>query len=411
MLYIDKYLVLGIIIVELYALRAICITDAGIQILPAESLLTHDKRFLLSISGSPMMWFSDIIAKEHEKGFGKDVLEIASTPKNLMLSDTEIAKVLSDTQILKVRGKRALFPPPLKEEWRSEVITYYEKFVKRAMDTRDRVWNDQGISPSPILSDLHYILNQNLVEELYEYAMFSPGDYDGILIHDVRVTFVALIVGKGMGYDLRMLLKLGLAGLLENVGMYKIPEDVLQKQGPLNDEEMAMIRDHPKRSYEVLAEMGEKYNWLAEVALQVHERADGSGYPYGLKRDQIYELSFIIGLCDVYVAMITDRSYRDKFVQTDAIKYIVEEGSEQFPTGIRRVFLNQISLFPVNTYVRLNNKSIGRVLCTDKNQPLRPTIELVYDSAGHKMVKRELIQLSENPLLYITESLHERDIP
>ena len=358
-----------------------------------------------------MTRFSDIIAKEDEKGSGKDVLEIVSIPKDSMLSDTEIAKVLSDTQILKVKGERAIFAPQMKEEWRSEVITYYEKFVQRAMDNRERVRKDQGISPSPILSDLHYIVNQNLVEELYEYSMFCPGDYEGTLIHDVRVTFVALIVGKGLGYDLRMLLKLGLAGLLENVGMYKIPEDILQKQGPLNDKEIAMIRDHPKKSFEILSEMGEKYNWLAEVALQVHERADGSGYPYGLKRDQIYELSFIIGLSDVYVAMIADRSYRDKFVQTDAIKYIVEEGSEQFPTGIRRVFLNQISLFPVNTYVRLNNKSIGRVLCTDKNQPLRPTIELVYDSSGHKMVKRELIQLSENPLLYITESLHERDIP
>ena len=365
----------------------------------------------LSINGSSMPRFSDIITKEDEKGSGKDALEIVSTPKGSMLSDTEIAKVLSDTQILKVKGERAISTPPMKEEWRSEVIAYYEKFVQRAMDNRDKVRKDQGINPSPILSDLHYILNQNLVEELYEYSMFYPGDYEGILIHDVRVTFVALVVGEGLGYDLRMLLKLGLAGLLENVGMYKIHEDILQKQGPLNDEEIAMIRDHPKKSFEILSEMGEKYNWLAEVALQVHERADGSGYPYGLKRDQIYELSFIIGLSDVYVAMIADRSYRDKFVQTDAIKYIVEEGSEQFPTGIRRIFLNQISLFPVNTYVRLNNKSIGRVLCTDKNQPLRPTIELVYDSSGHKMVNRELIQLSENPLLYITESLHERDIP
>jgi HD-GYP domain-containing protein (c-di-GMP phosphodiesterase class II) len=358
-----------------------------------------------------MVRFSDII-RDKDKGEAekKDSLpEAKAEREDLMLSNSDIARALSDTQVLKVRGEKGPLATPVKEEWRTEVITYYEKFVQRVMDNRDRVRKDQGISPSPILSDLHYILNQDLVEELYEYAMFCPGDYEGILIHDVRVTFVALIVGKGLGYDLRMLLKLGLAGLLENVGMHKIPEDVLQKQGRLNDEEIAMIRDHPKKSYEILAEMGEKYNWLAEVALQVHERADGSGYPYGLKRDQIYELSFIIGLSDVYV--IADRSYRDKFVQTDAIKYIVEEGSEQFPTGIRKVFLNQISLFPVNTYVKLNNKSIGRVLCTDKNQPLRPTIELVYDSSGHKMVKRELIQLSENPLLYITESLHERDIP
>jgi HD-GYP domain-containing protein (c-di-GMP phosphodiesterase class II) len=360
-----------------------------------------------------MVRFSDIVVNEDKKKpRKKDPASIikAGEKESAALSDAEIEGALSDTQILKVRGERSFYTPAVREEWSSEVIAYYEKFVQRGMDTRDRVRNGQGLSPSPILSDLHHILNQDLIEDLYEYSMFCPGDYEEILLHDVKVTFVALIVGKGLGYDLRMLLKLGLAGLLENVGMYEIPEAVLQKKQQLDDEAMASIREHPKRSYEILAEMGEKYRWLAEIALQVHERADGSGYPYGLKKEQIYEMSFIIGLSDVYVAMITDRPYRDKFVQTDAIKYIIEEGSGQFPTEIRKVFLNQLSLFPVNTYVRLNNKSIGRVLCTDRNQPLRPTIELVQDSAGHKMLKRELIQLSENPLLYITESLHERDI-
>ncbi len=318
---------------------------------------------------------------------------------------------MSDTQILKVRGEKASFAPSFKEEWSSEVITYYEKFIERAIDTRARVRNDQGISPSPILSDLHYILNKDLVGNLYEYAMLAPGDYEWILVHNVHVTFISLIVGQEMGYDIKMLLKLGLAALLENVGMYKIPESVLEKRGRLDDRETAMVEEHPKNSYEILAQMGGRYKWLSEVALQVHERSDGSGYPHGLKGTEIYELSSIIGLIDVYVAMISDRPYRGKLVQTDVIKYIVEEAKGHFPAKIRKVFVNQISLFPVNTFVRLNNKSIGRVVSTDKRQPLRPTIELLYDSAGSKTERLEVIQLSENPLLYITESIHERDLP
>jgi HD-GYP domain-containing protein (c-di-GMP phosphodiesterase class II) len=361
-----------------------------------------------------MVRFSDIITNKDKNKDKKEPTKKSPEGKgegeDLLLSNSQIARVLSDTQILKVRGEEVSFAPSVKEQWSSEVITYYEKFVRKTIDNRDRVRNDQGISPSPILSDLHYVLNKDLTEKLYEYAMFAPGDYEEMLVHNVKVTFTSLIVGKGLGYDLRMLLKLGLAALLENVGMYKIPESVLGKRGRLDDEEMAMIREHPKGSYEILAEMGEKYQWLAEVALQVHERSDGSGYPHGLKGGEIYELSSIIGLIDVYVAMISDRPYRDRYVQTDAIKYIIEEGKGQFPGEIRKVFLNQISLFPVNTYVRLNNKSIGRVLCTDKDQPLRPTIELLCDSAGNKMEKRELVQLSENPLLYITESIHEKDV-
>ncbi len=75
------------------------------------------------------------------------------------------------------------------------------------------------------------------------------------------------------------------------------------------------------------------------------------------------------------------------------------------------VFLNQISLFPVETYVRLNNKSIGQVLSTDQKQPLRPTIQLLYDGLGNRMEKQEVVRLSENPLLYIIDSIHEKDLP
>ena len=358
-----------------------------------------------------MVRFSDIIKDGEKKEASKKSPENRAEDEDLRLSDSQISRVMSDTQILKVRGEKASSDPSFREEWSPEVITYYESFIERAIDIRSRATSEQGISPSPILSDLHYILNKDLVDKLYEYAMFASADYDWLLVHNVRVTFISLILGQGLDYDIKMLLKLGLAALLENVGMYKIPDSVVEKKGSLDDNEMTMIREHPKRSYEILDQMGERYRWLADVAVQVHERTDGSGYPYGLKGAEIYELSSVIGLTDMYVAMTSDRPYRDKIVQTEAIKHIVEEAKGEFPANIRKVFLNRISLFPVNTYVMLNNKSIGRVISTDEHQPLRPTIELLYDSAGGKMERREVVRLSENPLLYITESIHERDLP
>lgn len=360
-----------------------------------------------------MVRFSDIIRKTDKKGSGGEAPEgpvEEAEREDVMMSDSQIARVLSDTQISRVRGEKAAFDPSYREDWSPEVVGYYESFVQRALEVRERVRADQGISPSPVLSDLHHILNNNLAEQLYEYAMFVRGDSDEIVVHGVEVTFTSLVVGGGMDYDIKMLLKLGLAAFLENVGMYKIPESILNKRGKLDNEEMAVIREHPKSSYEILAEMGERYKWLAEVALQVHERSDGSGYPYGLAGEKIYELAAIIGLVDVYLAMTRSRPYRDKMVQTDAIKFIVEEAKGLFPSKIRKVFLNQISLFPVNTYVRLNNKSIGRVLSTDRDQPLRPTIELLYDSGGNKMASREIIRLAENPLIYIVGSIHEREV-
>jgi len=338
-----------------------------------------------------MVRFSDIIKMKDKEG-GKNLQrEQYAREDKFRLSDSQLFQTKEkDTMDESLESKPGL-----------EIVTYYEKFVERAMDVRERVKTDKGISPSPILTDLHYIIEQDLINKLYEYAMSAHEDYEEMIIHTMDVTFTSLKIGKGMDYNIKMLLRLGLAAFLENVGMYKIPESILKSRGKLGQEEVKLIRKHPEFSREILGQMGEKYKWLADVAYQIHERYDGLGYPLGLKGDEISELASIIGLIDTYSAMIKNRPYRDKFVQTDSIKSIVGVNKGQFPSKIVKVFLNQISLYPINSYIRLNNRSIGRVISTDKKQPLRPTIELLYDGSGNRLEKPQIIRLSENPLLYI----------
>jgi HD-GYP domain-containing protein (c-di-GMP phosphodiesterase class II) len=307
-----------------------------------------------------MVRFSNFITLKDKKKFGIKPLETAFSGEDGGARDSQITGTLTDNQISRLRGGKGTPASSAIEESSSNVITYYEKFVKRATNIRDRVRINQGINPSPILSDLHYILNENLEDKLYGYAIYAPGDYEPMAVHNVEVTFISLMVGRAMNYNLRTLLGLGLAAFLENVGMYRIPESVLQKKGKLGDKEMAMVREHPKSSYEILARMGERYQWLAEVAFQVHERSDGSGYPHGLSAAEIYELSSIISLIDVYVAMVNDRPHREKFQQMDAVKFIIEEGVGLFPAKIRKAFLKQIPLFPVDTYVKQNKKPMER---------------------------------------------------
>jgi hypothetical protein len=307
-----------------------------------------------------MVRFSSFITRKDKKKFGIRPLETTFSGEDGGRNDSQMAAMPSDNQISRLSGGKVAPASWALGESSSNVITYYEKFVERATNIRDRVRTNQGINPSPILSDLHYILNEDLEDKLYGYAIFAPGDYEQLVVHNVEVTFISLMVGRAMNYNLRTLLGLGLAAFLENVGMYKIPESILQKKGKLGDREMAMVREHPKNSYEILTRMGERYQWLAEVAFQVHERSDGSGYPHGLSGAEIYELSSIISLIDVYVAMTSDRPHREKFQQVDAVKFIIEEGVELFPAKIRKAFLEQIPLFPVDAYVKQIEKPVGQ---------------------------------------------------
>ena len=122
-------------------------------------------------------------------------------------------------------------------------------------------------------------------------------------------------------------------------------------------------------------------------------------------------MASIIGLLDTYIAMTEEKPYRDKYLQSQAVNFIIKQTKKIFPPRILKIFLNQISLFPVNSIVRLNNQSIGRVISTDENQPLRLTIEILYDGRAKKVPNKEIIRLTENPLLYIIESIDEKLLP
>jgi hypothetical protein len=135
---------------------------------------------------------------------------------------------------------------------------------------------------------------------------------------------------------------------------------------------MAVVREHPKTSYEILARMGERYQWLAEVAFQVHERSDGSGYPHGLSGAEIYELSSIISIIDVYVAMTNDRPHRERFQQGEAVKFIIEEGVGLFPAKIRKAFLKQIPFFPVDTPVKQDKEPMVRTNALRRGARAKP---------------------------------------
>ena len=350
-----------------------------------------------------MVRFSDIIRGKDKKDEEKKQPEAPRREGGFRLSDSRLYNARNvDTSVKKEGLSR-----------RAGIIetgNYYSAFIERAREIGRIVKSDMNISPASILADMHAIIEKDIIDSLYEYAISVKNESWDISTHTVNVMFTSLKLGKGMKYDIKMLMRLGLAAFLENVGMYKMPEDILEAKGKLSEDEKNLIKKHSETSYKILSNLGERYEWLAETALSIHERSDGSGYPFGLRGNDIPELSSIIGLIDIYIAMINNRPYRDKFIQTDAIKYIVEAGKGKFPSRIIKIFLDQISLFPVNSCVRLNNGSICRVISTDRRHPLSPVVEILYDGEGRELDDRQQINLLDNPLLYINHSINPDDL-
>jgi HD-GYP domain-containing protein (c-di-GMP phosphodiesterase class II) len=222
----------------------------------------------------------------------------------------------------------------------------------------------------------------------------------------VHVCILALKLGLELGYAPAELRKLGLAALLSDLGMARMPETLLARHSPLNAAERSALRRSPVEAARVIEALGPQYRWLAEVLLQVHERMDGSGYPQGLKGGAIQDYAYIVGLADLYESLVHRRPFRLGLGPVEALKEILHRERQAFPERIIRALIRALTTFPVGSLVRLNTSEIGRVMAENKEFPLRPVVEVLVRQ-GQRPRASLMIDLANNPLLYIQESVSE----
>lgn len=222
--------------------------------------------------------------------------------------------------------------------------------------------------------------------------------------HMVNVAVFALKIGQGAGCRDDELPWLGLAACLHDVGMVIVPRRILEKPEALSPDEMALVRQHPEKGFRILQTLGPEFEWLANVALQEHEREDGSGYPQGLAGDQIHEYAKIVGLADVYEALSHARPYRQMSSPVDVVKELISSQRRRFPDRILKGFIRGLSAFPVGSVVRLNSMEVGRVVATNPTLPLRPVVEVLQGSKGERLDPPRRLDLATNTLLFITGS-------
>ena len=127
--------------------------------------------------------------------------------------------------------------------------------------------------------------------------------------HQRRVSQIACSIGREMGLSENRLHNLRIAGTLHDLGKFAIPSDLLSKPGKLTSQEFALIKTHPQVAYNILEPISLPGN-TAQIILQHHERLNGSGYPQGLKGEEILLEARILGVADVMEAMCSHRPYR-----------------------------------------------------------------------------------------------------
>ncbi|MCR9256489.1 MAG: PAS domain-containing protein [Alphaproteobacteria bacterium] len=159
--------------------------------------------------------------------------------------------------------------------------------------------------------------------------------------HEEHVARIAVQIGKKMGLDDHQLLGLELGAMIHDVGKIQIPSEILSKPSRLLDAEYELIKMHPETGAQLLGDI--EFEWpIVDMIRQHHERIDGSGYPHGLKGDEITLEARIIAVADVFDAMATHRPYRPGLGIDAAAKEIREGAGTRYDPEIAQVLLDLI---------------------------------------------------------------------
>jgi HD-GYP domain-containing protein (c-di-GMP phosphodiesterase class II) len=204
--------------------------------------------------------------------------------------------------------------------------------------------------------------------------------------HTRRVALLAVQVGEQLGISPGRLRTLATGGLLHDIGKLSVPDAILKKPGPLTEAEYAVIRRHPERGYQLLGELGGFTETARRLVRGHHERLDGSGYPDGLRGEDVDAEMRILGVCDVYDALLSTRVYRDAWTHEQAMALLHAEAGialdRRCVEALEQVLAERSGAVAAPRIRESVPSEAGEVI------PLLPSVPTVFAGAPSRIVRR-----------------------
>lgn len=239
----------------------------------------------------------------------------------------------------------------------------------------------------------------------------EPHDSYDLASHCVNVAVLGGKIALGMVSGVEDAVEVLHAGLLHDIGMARLPVEMLRNPGTWSEREQEALRQHPVYGAEIVERCAPRAEWLRRAVLQEHERTRGQGYPYGLLERDIDPIARILGVADVFEALSHPRTYRSPFTALQALERVVGMQEEYFSPQVVSALVNEISAFPLDSYVQINTGEIGRVIATDPGNILRPRVELVWDSGWNRIEEASTLDLATRPDLTVARALLDSELP
>lgn len=346
------------------------------------------------------------------KIFGKRSKEELKSIKEIDNKNNEYFEEVTELIIEKPRQKDSAVEI---EESRifDNPVSLYEETINYAREMHHLIQNKSFNTEIPPVIFIKKLLdeinkeNQNLLL-LTEKSTLNNYLYS----HCANSCIMSLFLGKKLKLPEKDLIALGIAAFIYDIGLFDFFH-IINKQGKLNSSEYSEVKKHVSRGIELAKEIKIPLPYKDEVLLAIsqhHERIDGSGYPLGLKADEITQKAKILQVADVYESMTHFRVYRSPQMPHIVLKYFIEFSNKLFDLNLVKYIVELFSLYPLGSIIKLNTEEIGRVIKINHEFPTRPIVEIYVSGQKEVLNKPKIINLAKVPMLHIKEPIALSDV-
>ncbi len=322
---------------------------------------------------------------------GLDIFVEKRQPENILLRTTVDENLSKPVKNKKISVEKELQQARIAFAEAGHVITDMMADVKMGKQVEMELVN-------PVINSMSnsILRNQNALLGLSRIRIMDKYTFD----NSVSIAVLMMSFAKSMGMKKNIITEVGIGGLLHDIGKTLTPVEILNKPGKLTDEEFVIMRRHVVDSKLIL----EKTKGLSQIALDVaaqhHERYDGTGYPNGLKGDEISLYGQMSAIVDVYDAITANRCYHKGEEPSVVLKLLMKWSKTHFNPDLVQKFIQSVGIYPAGSLVLLNNHHLAKVLEVDSNM-LKPTVEIFLDTKKRAYITPEVVNLTETQKLKI----------